>query len=101
MHFFEISCYIIKIIFCTDVRDDKNQTPLDIALECANSSYKSGGVDVAYYLMMKCGCGSEEEKVLLLCTACYHGKLDMVKKLVLQHNVDPNSECSIVCMLRF
>ena len=49
-------------------------------------------VDVAHYLITR-GCGGDEDKGKLLCGACWHGKLDMVKELVEQHKVNPTGEC--------
>ncbi len=74
------------------MRDDKGQSLLDIALErlCI-----IGCVDVALYLMSR-GCGGSEEKVKLLCEACYWGKLGVVKELVEEHQVDPKSECIVL-----
>ena len=71
------------------MQNDKEQTPLDIALECASRSYRSECVDVAYHLIVNCSCGSKEEKRILLCRACFHGNLDVVKKLVVQQKIDP------------
>ena len=68
------------------------QQPLEIALEGASTSYRAGGVDVAYYLITNCGCGNNEEKMILFCRACFHGKLDVIKKLVSQHKIDPHCE---------
>ena len=41
---------------------------------------------------MNCGCGGEDERMKLLCIACYEGELDMVKKLVVQQKVNPNGK---------
>ncbi|XP_064382024.1 uncharacterized protein LOC135330954 [Halichondria panicea] len=71
-----------------DVRDDEGQSPLDIALE---DMYNEDCMDVALYLMRRgCACG-DEDKAGLLCAACYLGKLGVVKELVEQYKVDPNS----------
>ncbi len=72
------------------MRDDKGQSPLDIALE---KWYEvgEGCVDVALYLMSR-GCGSDEDKAKLLCAACHYGNLGVVKGLVELHTVDPKSE---------
>ena len=53
-----------------------------------------GCVDVALYLINHgCTC-SDEDKAELLCERmCLWGKVDVVKELVEQHKVDPNSEC--------
>ena len=72
----------------TDVRDDKGQSPLDIALErCCDDNC----IDVALYLINR-GCGDDEDKDKLLCEACGCGKLDVVKELVEKHDRDPNGE---------
>ena len=78
------------------MKDDKEQSPLNIALECANTSYRSGGVDIAEYLIMNCSCGGEVEKKELLCRACFHGKLNLVKKIIEKHKVHPNGEYNII-----
>ena len=78
------------------MRDDEGQSPLDKALE---EWYKYDGcVDVAHYLMSRgCACG-DEDKAELLCAACYHGNMGVVKELVEQHKVDPKSECdNLLC----
>ena len=67
------------------MRDELDLTPLDIALD----SLEPGCVDVAYYLTVNRECGGKEHKKKLICRACYWGKLNIVKKLVTQHGVDP------------
>ena len=87
------------------MRDDKEQSPLDLALKNAKLHqpirslvWKAGDyiyqefVNIAYYLIVTCGCGGEEEKSILFCRACSHGMLDVMKKLVVLHKVDPKSE---------
>ena len=54
--------------------------------------YHEGCVDTAYYLISR-GCGGDKERGKLLCGACRHGNLDIVKELVEQQKVDPNCEC--------
>ena len=71
------------------MQDDDGLSPLDWALE---EMYVEEYVDTAHYLISR-GCGGDEERGDLLCGACYHGNLDMVKELVEQLKVDPNSEC--------
>ncbi len=72
------------------MRDDEGQSPLDKAL--GGCMYDDEGcVDVALYLMSR-GCGGDKDKAKLLCAACFHGKLGVVKELVEQHKVDPKSE---------
>ncbi len=80
----------------TDVRDNKGQSPLDIALD---DPYDHGCVYVALYLMSRgCACG-DEDKAKLLCKACYCGMLSAVKELVEQHKFDPKSECdNMLCI---
>ncbi len=71
------------------MRDDERYSPLDRALE---DLYDEDCVDVAHYLMSRgCACG-DEDKARLLCAACYLGKLGVVKELVEQYKVDPNSK---------
>ena len=75
----------------TDVRDDEGKSPLDKAMapECLYEN--EGCVDVALYLTSR-GCGGDKGKANLLCTACFYGKLGVVKELVEEHEVDPKSE---------
>ncbi len=71
-------------------------SPLDTALE--ELYVGDTRCDVALCLV-KHGCGSDEDKAKLLCSACYFAKLDVVKELVEQHNVDPKGEIIlIVCI---
>ena len=79
-------------MYLTVMRDNKEQSPLDLALKGAKKWYRSKCVSVAYYLIVTCGCGGEEEKMILFCRACYHGELNVVKKLVVLHKVDPKCE---------
>ncbi len=70
--------------------------PLDSALEGLYENDEQ--CDIALYLVNR-GCGSDEDKAKLLCEACKHGQLDIVKELVEQHNVDPKGELSLTkCM---
>ena len=74
------------------MRDNQGQSPLDNVLEGLDDSYLEGCVDVALYLMSRgCACG-DEDKAGLLCVACDFGKLGVVKELVEQYKVDPNSK---------
>ena len=75
----------------TDVRDDEEQSPLDLALE---DLYNDDCVDVALYLINH-GCGDDKDKDKLLCRACWRGSLDVVKELVKKHDRDPNGECRV------
>ena len=73
-------------------QDVKRHSPLNIAIMSKNVLADRYCVDVALYLMNRgCTC-SDDDKVKLLCKACSGGYLDVVKKLVEQHNVDPNGE---------
>ncbi|XP_064397861.1 uncharacterized protein LOC135344563 isoform X2 [Halichondria panicea] len=84
----EMVKYLTKEVECsTDVRDYEGQSPLDRALE---HLYNDNCVDVALYLMSR-GCGCDEDKAKLLCGVCRSGKLDVVKELVEQHQVDPKN----------
>ncbi len=75
------------------MRDDKGWSPLDMAL----GGVSGGCVDVALYLMSR-GCGGDEDKAKLLCAACQWGRLGLVKELIEQDKVDPNSECdNLLC----
>ncbi len=73
------------------MRDDDGESPLDIAMYgIYNEDCKY--MDVALYLMSRgCACG-DEDKAALLCVACDLGKLGVVKELVEQYKVDPNSK---------
>ena len=74
--------------------DDNNESPLDKALGNLSSWREgSGCVDVARYLLNH-GCGNDEDKAKLLCGACEHGKLDVVKELVEQHHINPSGKHS-------
>ena len=79
------------------MRDDEGQSPLDKALDIEFLYENDGRVDVAHYLMSRgCACG-DKNKAELLCAACYHGNMGVVKELVEQHKVDP-SECdNLLC----
>ena len=77
-------------MFTAGVRDDKGWSPLDCALE--DVYFDEDSVDIVHYLI-SCGCGGDKERGRLLCGACYYGNLDMVKELVEQLELDPNSEC--------
>ena len=69
-----------------------NKLPLNKAIE--NLTWKGGCVEVALYLMNH-GCpGSDEDRAKLLCGACKHGKLDVVKEMVEQHHIVPSGEHS-------
>ena len=74
------------------MRDDGGQSPLDKVLERWYDIYNEGCMDVALYLMSRgCACG-DEDKARLLCAACDLGELGVVKELVEQYKVDPNSK---------
>ena len=69
-------------VLSLDVRDDKGRTPLDTAIENNTSA--------AFYLIDHIpGMCDDKERGKLLCRACNSGDLDMVKKLVEEHLVDP------------
>ncbi len=71
------------------MRDGEGESPLDRALE---DLHYEDCMDVALYLMSRgCACG-DEDKARLLCVACDHGKLGVVKELVEQYKVDPSSK---------
>ncbi len=86
---------VFDCVYCTDVRDDVGQSPLDNALRglyTADYRLNACCVDVSLYLMSRgCACG-DKDKAKLLCAACCCGDLDAVKKLVELHKVDPKSE---------
>ena len=68
------------------MRDDHGWSPLDRVLENVD-------LDLGLYLINH-GCGGAEGKVTLMFEACSWGNLDVVKKLVEVHKVDPNGECA-------
>ena len=70
------------------VRECNRRSLLNMTLE--EESEDNG--DVGLYLIKQHGCGDEQDKAELFCKACERGNLDVVKKLVEQHNVDPNGE---------
>ncbi len=71
------------------MRDDEGYSPLDRALKDLDDE---DCMDVALYLMSRgCACG-DEDKARLLCEACRCGMLGVVKELVEQYKVDPNSK---------
>ena len=88
------------VAIATAVQDESGESPLDIVMEYIEvAGYPDEDGDgppdalgVARYLISR-GCGGDKEREKLLCGACYWDKLDMVKELVEQHKVDPNSEC--------
>ena len=77
---------MILVYFHTDVKDDKQQLPLEIALQYM--SEKKSCVDTAHYLV-NCGCGSNEDKSKLMFGACQWGLLELVKDLARNHNINP------------
>ena len=48
-------------------------------------------MDVGLYLINQ-GCGSKEDKGLLLCGACQYNRLDVIKELVEKHNISISGE---------
>ncbi len=82
----------------TDVKDNDGMSPLDNALQHMNLCDEDAGCDVLLYLVRR-GCSSDVDKAKILCAACKHGMLDVVKELIEQHNVDPKGEISLIkCM---
>ncbi|XP_064387909.1 alpha-latroinsectotoxin-Lt1a-like isoform X2 [Halichondria panicea] len=70
-----------------NVKDSEGQSPLDRALEFLYEY--DDCVYVALYLMNR-GCGGDEDiKDDLLYAACCKGKLELVKELIEQHEVNP------------
>ena len=78
--------------FTTGVRDNQGDSLLDITF---TNMYEYGNIDhglsIALFLINH-GVDDEQDKARLLCDACYYGKLDVVKELVEQHNVDSIGE---------
>ena len=70
------------IIPYTEVKNYCGDSALDIAV-------KKNKLDVSLYLI-SCGCGNDEDKGKVLVEACRSGKLQVVKKLVEKHEVNPN-----------
>ena len=75
---FDRLLYVLSL----DMRDDKGRTPLDTAIE--NST-----IAVRYLMDHGSGMCGDKQRGKLLCRACNSGNLDMVKKLVERHKVDP------------
>ena len=70
------------------MKDDQGETPLDRSFN--GEMFKKGCFDVALYLL-SLGCGGDSGRKKLLCGACRWGKMDLVRELVEQQNIDPNS----------
>ena len=68
------------ITYHTDVRYKDGDSLLDKA-------FKYNKLDLAL-VFINLGCGSDEDKVKLLCKACQRGELKVVKELVEQHGVN-------------
>ena len=64
--------------------EDNGDSPLDVAV-------RRDELDIALYLING-GCGSEDDKQTVFIEACQSGKLEVVKGLVEQQDVDPNGE---------
>ena len=60
----------------------------------AESPWNGDYVDVALYLMNHGCSGNNKDRAKLLCGACEHGKLDVVKELVEQHHIVPSGKHS-------
>ncbi len=74
------------------MRDGEGQSPLDTVLKADYDGCYEDYVDVALYLISR-GCAyGDEDKTTLLCEACRCGMLCVVKELVEQYKVDPNSK---------
>ena len=76
-------------MFSITVVQDNGKSPLDKALD--KGCFKN--FDVALYLVNN-GYGSEQDKAKLLCQGCSLGSLDVVKKLVEEHKLDPTGKHS-------
>ena len=87
-----VSNELILLTFTTGVQDDQGRSLVDMALtNMYNYLDPDRGLDIALYLINH-GVDDQQDKANVLCEACKRGKLDMVKELVEQHNVDPNGE---------
>ena len=62
-----------------------DRSPLERALE---EDDDGDSLDSCLYLINN-GCGSDKDKVELMCKACQWGRLDVVKELVEHHKVYP------------
>ena len=84
---------LILHTFTTGVRDDQGRSLVDTTLTNILYRYSDPdrGLNTALFLINH-GVGDEQDKANVLCEACKQGNLDLVKKLVEQHNVDPNGE---------
>ena len=79
---------------CTEVTDVNIESLLDKAM--GNLSRKAGCIDIALYLINH-GCPSNDgDRAKLLCEACKHGKLEVVKELVEQHHVIPSGKHTLL-----
>ena len=89
-----VSNELILHTFTTGVRDGHGDSLVDTTLtNMYGYDDPDHGLDIALYLTNH-GVGDEQDKARLLCEACEWGKVDVVKELVEQHNVDPNGECT-------
>ena len=70
------------LFWLADVRDDENESPLDIAI-------KSKEIEAAHYLVNH-GAGASKHNARLLFRACKEGELDVVKELIEKYKLDPN-----------
>ena len=84
---------LILHTFTTGVRDDRGRSLVDTTLANIYRYYDDPyrGLNAALFLINH-GVDDEQDKANVLCEACKWGNLDLVKKLVEQHNVDPNGE---------
>ena len=77
---------MVYIIMCCllGLRDDKGESPLDIALN-------EKEIEAAHYLI-SCGGGSSKDHAKLLFIACKRGQLDVVMDVIEKCNADPKSK---------
>ena len=79
-------------VIVADIRDSNGRSSLDLALNSFGP--RDDLLDLPLYLINS-GYGDMEKKAELLFRGCYYGKLDVVKEMVEQHNVDPKGDCVI------
>ena len=83
--------FVCIVYICTDDRDNRNESPLDVAL-------KSNEIEIAHYLISRSG-GGGKQVAKLLCGACETGEFDVVKDLIEKYKVDPKGKYTSVCFV--
>ena len=81
-----VFCFLILLLYSIDVKNQEGNSPLDVALRVKNQ-------EVALYLF-NYSSGSDQDNDKVLMQACESGELNVVKKLVERHNINPRGEIS-------